>query len=235
MKASTTSAVVEKLSIVEKEKVYGRVFIQKTQVPFRKSALEKLKKMGPYGEVLNLENPNDINFSDKKWARYNQGIAFDEENLESLIKDKLFKDKDQAKLAKLEKEKKEIGEPKDDTKKKREDKYKMMGVGSTQIGFRVTDVYFYGNLESPEVFKENEEKFRQFVDQVRKEVEEKTSLSNVKPKLHFRTNRKRNTFNGTINFNFDDQNHANEFFNVLDGKDFNNFILRPEWIEQRKY
>merc|ERR1711862_794343 len=89
-----------KRTCAEERQILGKFYVQKTKIAFRKAAAEKLKKIGPYGDVEHLVDPSTLEKADRQWGRYNQGITFDEENLESLIKDKLFKDKDQAKISK---------------------------------------------------------------------------------------------------------------------------------------
>jgi hypothetical protein len=54
-------------------------------------------------------------------------------------------------------------------------------------------------------------------------------------RLNFRHNRTTQKFNGTVNFIFEEESEAMMLFNHIDGKDFNNFILRPEWIPERKF
>ena len=233
MKAETTVEIIEKDHVLEDKKIVGKFYVQKTRIAFRKAAVDKLKKIGPYGDVEQLVDPSTLEKVDRQWGRYNQGITFDEENLESLIKDKLFKDKDQAKISKLEKEKRSVGDDKKDLKKM--DKKHLLLQNTGQVSFRVTDVYFSGNLDNKDEYRANEDEFRAFVDQLKKGCEEKMGKgTNIKLRIHLRHNKRTNKFNGTVNFNFEEEHHANEFYNYIDGKDFNNFILRPEWIEQRR-
>ena len=238
MRVETHIEIIEKEGYHDNSKVNAKWYVQKTECRFRKAALERLAKIGPFGEVQEII-PADMlgHTKDKQWGKNLQGLTFDEENMESNMAARLFKDKDQAKLQKLEKEKKDIGE----------EKPKKMTIGndkrlqnSGMISFRTTDVYFQGDLNISETYKDQEELFRDQSDVWKKEVEAMMGImpgpNGIKMRLNFRQNRKTNIFNGIVNWNFEDQNHANAVFSYIDGTvDFNNFVIRPEWNEARKF
>merc|ERR1711976_310840 len=104
--------------------------------------------------------------------------------------------------------------------------------------FRVTDVNFIGDLNNNDEYKENEEHFRDFINSLKREVENEVgilSTGGIRFRMNFRQNRNTQKFNGVVNFNFDDDSHATHMFKKIDGKDFNNFMLRPEWIVKKWY
>lgn len=167
MRVETTVDIVEKEGrSMDGVKINGRWYVQKSLCTYRQEAIDRLAKIGPFGDVTEITAASELGIGDKKWTRYIQGITFDEENIEQGIAAKLFKDKDAAKLLKLEKEKKDIGVEKKKTIGM--DRQRLMNTGGAT--FKVSDIYFAGDLDDKDIYKENEEAFRDFADALKAEV-----------------------------------------------------------------
>jgi len=224
------SKVETKIEVVTQEDynndhvlIHGRWYVQKTLCNFRRAAIEKLNKIGPFGEVTELVDAKQLGHVDKKWTRYNQGITFGEQDVETNIAQMMKMDKDKAELAKLEMQKKDTA-----AGTKKTSSLARETMRSNNISFRVSDIYFHGDLDDRDVYKDNEQNFRDYVDGWKKEAH----VGSVR--LNFRQHRNTQKFNGTVIFSFEDKEDCTRMFNYIDGKDFNQFILRPEMMSERR-